>query len=364
MRMHCFIAVLAILPGAVAASQVAGTDVLAQWQHHRIERLGGGQASLSRQDIVAQLLVQPSSAYSATVDQPAFTNEIDWPATLASTGLDGGAALAALRRDLGVTRARPRLDVTPAPGFRDDFIAASATKAGVDADIFWHMLDLTGYRHSTKAAIYAVGLQILRAQMTTTPHEQWTPGGIDPAVFTRVMRAQHGNQLTAYDLDYLSTLVQYRLIHRRVSEAVGQGRRSLPAAYRVARVAAAYRDAKGYVGAPPCTRDAAPHVPVAGTGDDDDERPLCFVAATDRAVHAWYIAEYQRQARAAPPPHRDTGLHRLAVAAGLVLALVDLAGAVEFIEASVADDLATAEAIGPTEANAASEPANLLSCPL
>lgn len=364
MRMHCFVALLAIVPGTLSANQLTGTDVLAQWQRHRIERLGGGQASLSRRDILGQLLVQPSSAYSASIDQPVFTNEVDWPAMLASTRLDSDVALDALRRDLGVTRARPRRDITPAPGFRDDFVAASATKAGVDADIFWHVLDVTGYRHSTKAAIYAVGLQILRAQVAATPPEQWTSSGIDPTVVTRVMRAQHSDQLTAYDLDYLSTLVQYRLIHRRDGEAVGDGQRSLPAAYRVARIAAAYRDTQGYVGGPPCTRDAAPNVAVAGTGQPDDERPLCFVAATDRAVHAWYVAEYRRQATAMSPPHRDTGLHRLAVAAGLVLALIDLAGAVEFVEASLADDLATAEAIGPTEADAASEPANLLSCPL
>lgn len=364
MRIRCFIAVLAIAPGTLPASSLPRTDVLAQWQRHRIERLGGDQASLSRRDILAQLLVQPSSAYSASIDQPLFTNEVDWPATLASTQLGSDVALGALRRDLGVTRARPHRDVTPAPGFRDDFVAASATKAGVDPDIFWHVLDVTGYRHSTKAAIYAVGLQILRSQVAAIPSEAWTRSGIDPTVFTRVMRAQHSDQLTAYDLDYLSTLVQYRLIHRRDGQAVGDGQRSLPAAFRVARVAAAYRDAQGYVGGPPCTRDAAPHAPVAGTGREGDERPLCFVAATDRAVHAWYVAEYRRQATAAPPHHRDTGLHRLAVAAGLVLALVDLAGALEFIEASLADDLATAEAIGPTEADAVSEPANLLSCPL
>ncbi|WP_369926294.1 hypothetical protein [Xanthomonas sp. NCPPB 2632] len=368
MRTYCLIAALAAISlttQATAVASVTGTDILAQWQRIRIERLGSGQASLSRKDIAAHLQADPGSAYSAPADQPAFTNDIDWPAVLdavADGHMDTTQALDVLRRDLGTTRARPRIDITPNAGYRDDFVSASASKAEVDPDIFWHMLDLTGYHHSTKAAIYAVGMQILRAQVVATPPEAWTASGVDPGVFTRVMRAQHSGQLSDYDLDYLSTIVQYRLIHPRVSDAAGAESRGLPVAYRVARTAAAYRDAQGYIGRAPCLRDASPDPRSAGTGGADD-RPLCFVAATDRAVHAWYVDEYRRQTRQVPEP-RESGLQRLARVAGLVLALIDLAGAMEFVEATVADELATADVIGSADADAMSESANLLACPL
>jgi hypothetical protein len=259
-----------------------------------------------------------------------------------------------------MTRARPR-DSTATEGFRDAFVAASATKAGVDADIFWHMLDLTGFRHSTKAAVYALGMQILRSQVRATPSGEWAASGIDPAVFARVMQAQHMGQLREYDLDYLSTIVQYRLIHRRTGGPDATGRGGIPALYRVARIAAAYRDAQGYIGSAPCLGDGSPDPRTAGTGNRDDDRPLCFAAATDRAVHAWYVEEYRRQATQVPG-HHNHGLRRLAQIAGLVLALIDLAGALEFVDAAIADDLATSEAIGAAEADTASAHADLLSC--
>lgn len=64
------------------------------------------------------------------------------------------------------------------------------------------------------------------------------------------------------------------------------------------------------------------------------------------------------------PDHHDSGLHRLAKFAGLVLALVDLAGVMEFVEATVADELAAAQVLGDDETLAASSRADLLSCPI
>ncbi|SKB98123.1 hypothetical protein SAMN05660880_03581 [Luteibacter sp. 22Crub2.1] len=352
-------------PAEVQATRVTGADVLARWQRTRIARLGGEQASLAAQDIARQMLSNPGSPYSDLIAQPEFTNDVDWVATVdafSARGLTAAGALAALQWDLGMTRARPRMDIKVKAGFRDDFVAASAIKADVDADVFWHMLDLTGYRHSTKAAVYAVGMQILRAQAIAVPSDEWIAKAIDPDVFTRVMRAQHMDQLRPYDLEYLSTLVQYRLIHWKAGAESSSGHRSLPVVYRVARTAAAYRDAQGYAGSSPCTRDGTPRASSAGTGGDDD-RPLCFAAATDRAVHAWYLAEYTRQSTYVPE-HHDDGLSRLARFAGLVLTLVDLAGVLEFVEATVAESLVTSEAIGDAEAEASFARADLLSCPI
>ncbi len=138
------------------------------------------------------------------------------------------------------------------------------------------------------------------------------------------------------------------------------GLRALPVAYRIARVAAACRDLQGYEAGYPCDRAANTATGTAGTGVAGDDRPLCFAAATDRAVHRWYLDEYLRQSRVVP--HRDSGLARFAHFAGAILALIDMAGAMEVVEALIADDLVAAETITRAEADFAAERANVLSC--
>ena len=253
-------------------------------------------------------------------------------------------------------------DVVTRPGYRDEFASASATKADVDADIFWHVLDLTGFAHSTKGAAYAVGLQILRGQLAAeTDDDRRIALSIDPEVLARVMRARNMDEVMEHDLTYLSTLVQQRLVHWHAGERSSTGLRSLPLAYRIARTAAAYRDLQGYVATYPCHRDARPTAD-AGMGGEGDPRPLCFVAATDRAVHRWYVDEYRRQA-VRVPPHHESGLARFAGFAGAILALVDIVGALEVVEALIADDLVTAEAMTSADATFAAERADRLFCP-
>lgn len=347
------------------ATTVTDVDVLSHLQRERVARVGGAQAFATPENaLLGQLLSDPASPYSATVAEPDFTNDVDWPEILA--GLPGhlstASAVAVLDWDLGLTRARPGLDVEPRDGYRGALIAASATKADVDADIFWHMVDLTGFRHSTRAATYAVAMQILHEQVRGTAPERQAMLGVDKEVFRRVMAASYLDQISHYDLQYLSTLVQHRLIHWRPGGRSTTGLRALPTAFRVARVAAAYRDAQSYIGGFPCKPDATPLEGSAGTGMEGDERPLCFVAATDRAVHRWYLDESRRQA-ARIPQREHSGMQRLAGFAGAVLALLDLAALVEVVEAVVADDLVTAEWLTPVEADMAAERADLLFCP-
>lgn len=354
---------LVVAPSCVEATSVIGVDVLSHLQRERVARVGGAEAfSATESDLLDQLLTEPGSPYSATVDEPDFTNDVDWPEVVAGLpgNLSTSAAIAVLDWDLGLTRARPGHDVEPGLGYKDPFIAASATKADVDADIFWHMVDLTGFRHSARAATYAVAMQILRGQMQGTAPERRALLGIDEEVFRRVMKAVHLEQVSDYDMQYLSALVQHRLIHWRVGERASTGQRALPTVYRVARVAAAYRDAQGYTGNFPCTADAAPITRNAGTGAEGDDRPLCFVAATDRAIHRWYIDEAQRQAAWVPPPGHE-GMQRLLGFAVVVLALLDLVPLVA--EAVAADDLVTAELLTPAEADMAAERADRLFCP-
>jgi len=238
----------------------ANVDVLSHLQRERIARLGAADAlAHSNAAFVRQMLVNPASPYSGLIAEPAFTNEVDWPGLLER--IPGGPltshqALAVMQWDLGMTRARPGIDITIKAGYRDDFASASATKADVDPDIFWHVLDLTGYSHSTKGAGYAVGLQILRRQLAETPEDRRIALNVDPDVFKRIMLARHFDEVTEYDLGYVSALVQRRLVHWSVGERTSHGLRALPVAYRIARVAAAYRDLQGYEAGYPCDRAA------------------------------------------------------------------------------------------------------------
>jgi hypothetical protein len=358
---------LALLGSAVAgATTIADVDVLSHLQRERVARLGGADAFAAPEStLLGQLLAEPASPYSATVAEPDFTNDVEWPEILAGLpgNLSTASAVAVLDWDLGLTRARPGRDVEPRDGYGDVLVAASATKADVDADIFWHMIDLTGFRHSTRAATYAVAMQILHEQVRSTAPERQAMLGVDEEVFRRVMAASYLDQVSHYDLQYLSTLVQHRLIHWQPGGRSSTGLRALPTAFRVARVAAAYRDAQSYIVNFPCTPDATPRVSNPGTETDGYERPLCFVAATDRAVHRWYIDESRRQA-ARIPAHEHSGMKRLGGFAAAVLAMLDLAALVEVVEAIVADDLVTAEWLTPVEADMAAERADLLFCPL
>jgi len=353
-----------------AATAVAGLDVLGMLQRERPtsratgEVMPGGNAALAR-----DLLVDPSSPYSDVEAAPALVNDIAWQEVLEAfraRGLTAHDALAVLRWDLGMTRARFGVDVPvdTAVGYRDRFVAASARKADMDADIFWHMLDLTGFRHSATAAYYAVGVQILRRQLQATPPGRRAALGIDADVLDRAMAARRLDQLTGHDLRYLSALIQHRLVHWHAGKRASTGLRELPVAYRIARVAAAYRDAEGYFAGGPCQADGTPAARFAGTGAAGDPRDLCFVAATDRAVHRWYLAEARAQSRPRPRETPPSGMAALGVLVGVVFPLLELASVLEVTEAVIADDLASARALAAEDAEIAAERADLLTCRL
>lgn len=349
---------IAALPPPAPAS----VDLLARYQKERVHRIGIREA-LSHDDarFASEWLVDPSSPYSEPIDQPAMTNDIEWEAAVGDLNIiDRAQALDSVRKVLGFTRARPGIDVVPDPRYRDAFIGAGAAKAHVDPDIFWHSLDLTGYAHSTKAAFYAIGLQILRDQTARIPESPRRRAlGVDEDVLDRIMAARRIEDVSSHDLRYIDRLVRHRLIHRKVDPT-----NSLPVEFRIGRLAAAYRDAEGYAGGPPCTRDAKPHPRYGGWGSTGDPRPLCFVAATDRAVHRWYLAETRRQASHMAPEARESVLSRLARVMAPVLALLDIAAFVEMGELIVADDLVAEGTLSEAEAGYAMERVSALTCPL
>ncbi|NII56062.1 hypothetical protein [Luteibacter sp. SG786] len=363
----CMAALVLAMPASCYATRITGIDVVSIMQRERIARVGPqwpegyGTAALMR-----DILVDPASPYSDTNRSPAFANEPHWQATLDALGdrvASDRDALEVLYWDLGVTKARPEGDLAAGTirYFKDPFIAAGARKADVDPDIFWHMLDVTGYAHSTKAAYYAVALQILRRQMQDIVPERRAALGVHADVFERVMAARHDEEVSPHDLRYLSALVQHRMLHWRPGSRASTGLRELPVAYRIARIAAAYRDARGYLIGPPCHADGSPVTGTAGTGVEGDRRDLCFAGATDRAVHRWYVEEVRFQARPRPrrPPAHDSLFSAIAL---LALPLLEMAPVLEFVEAVVADELVAAESIEAEDAAAAADRADLVTC--
>ncbi|WP_413625174.1 hypothetical protein [Luteibacter sp. Lutesp34] len=363
----CLAALVVTMSASCHATRVTGIDMVSLLQRERIARVGPqwpegyGTAALMR-----DILVDPASPYSDTNRSPAFAHEPHWRAALDALGdrvTSDRDALEVLYWDLGVTKARPGVDLEAgATGpFKDPFIAAGARKADVDADIFWHMLDVTGYAHSTKAAYYAVALQILRRQMQDIGPERRAALGVHADVFDRVMAARHDEEISPHDLRYLSALVQHRMLHWRPGGRASTGLRELPVAYRIARIAAAYRDARGYVMGPPCQADGSASMSTAGTGVDGDRRDLCFAGATDRAVHRWYVEEVRFQARPRPrrPAEHDSLFSAIAL---LALPLLEMASVLEFVEAVVADELVAAESIEAEDAAVAADRADLITC--
>lgn len=330
----------------------ASVDILSLMTETRDARLGPDTPSRKGVSVADQLLTHPESPYSDAESYPVFTNDVDWvdvldalPASMGETD-----ALNALRIDLGATRARPGVDVIPSSGFRDRFVSASATKADVDADIFWHALDLMGYRHSARAAGYAVALQILRRQVETTPVERRAAAGIDESVLSRVMAARHAGEVRPDDLAYLGVILRFHVSQGIRGETSRAGNRLIPTAYRMARVAAAYRDLEGYLGRPPCRPDGSPTTP---RYTKDDATSLCFVAAHDRAVYRWYRDEVRRQdIPSIQRSHRQKSpLLLLFMAIAPVMDMLALAETIEFA-ASEEAAVATEEDILSTETEA------------
>lgn len=340
------------LSAEAMSSTPASVDILSIMTETREARLGTGTPSRKGVPVANQLLTHPESPYSDAEPHPAFTNEVDWvdvldalPASMGETD-----ALNVLRVDLGTTRARPGVDVIPSPGFRDRFVSASATKADVDADIFWHTLDLMGYRHSARAAGYAVALQILRRQVETTPVERRSAAGIDESVLSRIMAARHAGDVRPDDLAYLGLILRFHINQGISGETSRAGKRLIPTAYRMARVAAAYRDLEGYLERPPCRPDGSPATPGY---TKDDVTALCFVAAHDRAVYRWYRDEVRRQDMPSIQRSRrqQSPLLLLFMAIAPVMDMLALAETVEFAAGEEAV-VATEEEILSTETEA------------
>ena len=205
-------------------------------------------------------------------------------------------ATEALAHDIGMTRGYAGLSdpLVPLPTLGRPWAAEQIVKAGVSVDIAKKALSLAGDGAYAVAANYAVAMQVLVEKMACFTPERWDEIGLRSDVAARFMKASRLAEIDDFDLVYLSRLLQGELSSWRPGGLSIYGRRQLPAALRVARVAAAYRDLQGYSNEP-CTDKGQAKNGVAATSPLENARTMCFVDATDRAVYAWYLKALEAQ---------------------------------------------------------------------
>lgn len=342
---------------------------------------GGRKVDGSVQAWREQLLPRASEPYGAPGDEPAFVNTTYWREMLTSlpTVQDHSTterqAMRALQWDLGTTKARPGRDIPHEamnkvdrsrlyPQHQDPLVVAGIAKAGVDADIFSAALAVTTDAHSTVAANYAVAAQIIRDRARAHPREAWPRMGIRAEIVDRLVASVIPENFADPDRRYLSLLIEQEARTRRVGLRNQYGLRALPTTYRVARLAAAYRDGQGYALSTtfPCGPDGS-HQPGAGTQAPGDHRPLCFVDATDNAVYRWYADEVWSQAH---PAWKASGEHGwialMFFALSEVLFGVDIVPSPYFVEREIATELVDEGLVAEAEGDAAAESESLLTC--
>ena len=369
LRLACL---AALLPLPALAAEPTTIDIYRDLVRHRVADVGADRAfNYNTRGLVSRFLDDPDSPYSDLRDDPPLTNEVWWSDFVDGLPLDSAdksaTALGMLQWQGGFTKARvnveANVDTASLIAFKSPYVAANAVKAGVDADIFWKARDFNGAM-STVAAGYAVALQILRDDIRTHPPEEYEARGIKPDVLKRYLAQRYVDQVSEDDDRYIADIMRYA-ISRRDFTIDAEGRRQLPAAYRIARVAAAYSDARGYLNANGyCTGNEPTPGEPRRAEDIDENRPLCFVAATDRAVHAWYRREMRKEAadvRLAHQP-KDWASERLSFLLNTVLLLTDLAPFFEFGEAAAVDEMIGEGALAEDEAALADERVNQLTC--
>lgn len=349
------------LPRAVAANDLPAVDFLKAYLAERHAHADGEALDDARW---ARFLQQPSHLPPHAYTEPAAydSQRIDDTFRSATERLDSPTrplylheAWRILQWDLGFTKAHPvDVRVPRATGdWGSEHAALNAIKAGVEADIFRQSLAIFGNAHSTIAAKYAVAAQILRERIATIPEDKRELRNIEPDVLTRFMSLSEGGSLDAYDAHYLGTLLEAEINRHTVARSSFRGIREIATPFRVARVAAAYRDNQSYV-APPCTNDFRYREGVASL--DPTRGPVCFVDASDRAVYAWYNEEFRHQAGLVREENAETSplAKVLALLAPMAVAL-DIFAVAEFAEALATEDLAVSGEFAEEEAVAAEE---------
>jgi hypothetical protein len=395
LRLACL---AALLPLPAYATDPMSVDVYRELIRHRTADLGVDKAlDYDTREYVSRFLVNPDSSYSDLRTDPPIVNEVWWYDFVDGLAIDApdksSAALAMLQWQGGFTKARFKdlgapddpdttagdvdvvVDDLSARSYarygargksntlRNPNAAANAIKARVDADIYLKAWDLNGAL-TTVAAGHAVALQILREQVLNNPPETHEARGIMGDVLTRYLKQDSPERISENDLAYLADILRFALSDHSV-EVDEHGKMQLPAAYRVARVAAAYADASGYFASERyCDGNKPGKNALSGPGTIDYHAPLCFVAATERAVQSWFRKQMRQEEASVRSAHNspDEAERRVHFWFNTVLTLVDVAAFVEFAEAHIVSELSTEGALSEEEAAIAEERAAQLTC--
>lgn len=246
-------------------------------------------------DLERQSLVDPRNLYTDLAPLSTRTMDATWRAAWTSLGQQGFSmpllqTQTSLRWDLGLTRARPGIEMPPlrsVPELGKPWVAANIVKAGIDRDLFVQARLLAGPGNSLIAANLAVAAQLLREKIEAAQASGEAYRGLWSVPLDHVMAARSAYALSDVETSYLMRLLENELSSWRDRPLSVYGRRQVSTAVRVARVAAAYRS-ETYVAPFPCSDDGAFVRNVAATTLDDATQPFCFADMIDRRVLAWY----------------------------------------------------------------------------
>lgn len=274
--------------------------------------------------------------------------------------------------DLGFTKAHLWSDLHSYPVELRAYAGFThITKAGVEADIYRQTLRFIGNDYPAIAANYAVAAQRLRAKLASTPRQKWAERGLRHDVIDRFVHANDVSGLQDFDLHYLIQFLDGAMASWNAGDSNVYGVRELPVPFQLARMAAAYRENLPFENEP-CLPDGTYDPDYAGMGGVD-RRPLCFVDATDRAVHAWYAATLHAELAIIAPvprggasaaermarPLRKSGQGWIGIARGNAMTMVSRK---EVVDAKAVEKLLGAGEIPYRDAVDASRRALRLTC--
>jgi hypothetical protein len=199
------------------------------------------------------------------------------------------------QRELGYTKSRPWTDVVDIYRAPINTVRGvpSHVKAGIDSDILIAVRDEVGRDYPAIAALYAVSVQLLREKLDATPAADHRRLGLHKEALGHVDDRPPTWKPTSFDRQYLAVLLDGAMREWNIGPPDSAWVSPLPVPFRIARMAAAYRDQQPYA-VDPCLNPREHNPATAGKGGDDP-RPLCFNDATDRAVYAWFVAELRRE---------------------------------------------------------------------
>jgi hypothetical protein len=248
-------------------------------------------------DVERLSLVDPANLYTDLAPLTTRTMDTTWRSAWALLGIQGFhmqllQTQTTFRWDLGLTRARPGIEMPPlrsVPELGQPWLAANIVKAGIDHDLFVQARRLVGPGNPLIAANFAVAAQLLREKIEAANGAGETYAGLWSAPLEHLASARQAFALNDVEITYLMRLLENELSSWRDPQPSVYGRRQVPTAVRVARAAAAYQS-ETYVAPFPCSDDGAFAPGVAATRLDDVTRPFCFADMIDRRVLAWYGA--------------------------------------------------------------------------